>query len=209
MRNVDLVDIEALVDWAYRVQCVDRMAGLMSVASGQARPSFRSATHAMLDFAALGVRVDSSPGYVAAMGATAQDDALMIHDAVLSLPAEAVALVVGHAKGGSRPPWHGIEAEAMVADTDRRGRVRVILGTNRKPVACVLRQRVDPALVMFSRAQYSVWWEALDALASALKGRLDESEPLPPAAPREPWFLPRLVYVDEVHERALDTATKI
>lgn len=203
------VDIEALVGWAYRVQCVDRMAGLMDVAWGEAGPSFRSATHAMLDFAALGVRVDSSPGFVVAMGATAQDDALVIHDAVLRLPAEAFALVIAHAKGGSRPPWHGIEAEALVADTDRRGRVRVMLGTDRRPVACCLRHKVDPALVEFSRAQYVVWWEALVVLAGELAGRLEGSQPLAPSAPREPWFLPPLVYVEDGSMIPLDHATKI
>ncbi|MFG1267647.1 hypothetical protein V5F40_06755 [Xanthobacter sp. DSM 14520] len=189
-------DIEGLVEWAYRVQCVDRMAGLMSVASGRTAPRMRSNTDMMVAFAALGVRVDSSPGYVTAMGATAQDDALVIHDAVLQLPAEAVALVVGHGKGGSRPPWHGVEAEALVADTDRKGRVRM-LRDNCRPVACLLRHRIDPALVMFSRAQYGVWWEALAALADELHGKLETIDPLPPSAPREPWFLPPLVYVEE------------
>ena len=205
MSMADAVDIEALVSWAYRVQCVDRMAGLMDVAWGEAGPSFRSATHAMLDFAALGVRVDSSPGFVVAMGATAQDDALVIHAAVLRLPSEAFALVVAHAKGGSRPPWHGIEAEALVADTDRKGRVRM-LRDNCRPVACLLRHRVDPDLVEFSRAQYVVWWEALVVLAGELAGRLEGSHPLAPSAPREPWFQPPLVYVEDGARMLVDTA---
>lgn len=203
---MDQVDIEALVDWAYRVQCVDRVVGLVR---SRTLPVMRSSTDVMVSFAALGVRVDSSPRFVAAMGATAQDDALVIHDAVMRLPAEAFGLVVAHAKGGSRPPWHGFDAEKLVADTDKRGRVRVMLGTDRRPVACCLRHRVDPALVEFSRAQYIVWWEALSALAEELRGQLVDSDPLPPSAAREPWLLPPLVYVEERFGMPLDTATKI
>ena len=84
-----------------------------------------------------------------------------------------------------------------------------MLGTDRRPVACCLRHRVDPALVEFSRAQYIVWWEALDALAGELRGQLVDSDPLPPSAAREPWLLPPLVYVEERFGMPLDTATRI
>lgn len=205
---MERVDIEALVEWAYRLQCVDRVAGLMSVAAGFHGPTMRSSTEVMVAFAALGVRVDSSPGYVAAMGATADDDALMIHDAVLRLEAEAMALVIIHGRSGGRPPWHGVEAERLVADTDRRGRVRMLVH-QRRPAACILRPVMDPTLVQFSRAQYRVWWEALDALAHELAGRLDHHEPLRPAASPAPWFDPPLVYVEEPARMALDDALKV
>lgn len=183
---MDQVDIEALVEWAYRRQCVDRVVRMMSHRS---TPPMCSPTDVMVRFAALGVRVDASPSYVSAMGASAQDDAFVIHDAVLALPGEALALVIAHARGGSRPPWHGPDAEALVAQTDRRGRPRMIVD-GRQPVACMLRHRVDPVLVAFGREQYGVWWEALATLASNLKGKLVDSDPLPPVAPREPWLLP-------------------
>lgn len=205
---MERVDIEALVGWAYRVQCVDRMAGLLAVAAGRVVPGMRSASDTMAEFMVLGCRVDSSPRYVAAMGAVAQDDALTIHDAVLRLPAEAMALVVAHARSGSRPPWHSVEAERLVADTDAGGRYRMMMH-QRRAVACQLRHVVDPALVAFSRAQYAVWWEALDALAGDLKGRLDEHEALPPQASRTPWFDAPLVYVEEGTHMALDDAPKI
>lgn len=199
---MDGTDIEALVEWAYRVQCVDRVVGLVR---SRTLPVMRSSTDVMVSFAALGVRVDSSPRFVAAMGATAQDDALVIHDAVMRLPSEAFGLVVAHAKGGSRPPWHGLDAETLVADTDRKGRVRM-MREHYRPIACLLRHRVDPALVEFSRAQYIVWWEALSALAEELRGQLVASDPLPPSAAREPWLLPPLVYVEERFGMPLDTA---
>lgn len=203
---MDRVDIEALVDWAYRVQCVDRVVGAVN----RRGPSgMRSGTNVMVTVAVLGTKIDRSPAFLADMGATAQDDAFVIHDAVMRLPSEAFGLVVAHAKGGSRPPWHGLDAEVLVADTDKRGRVRVMLGTDRRPVACCLRHRVDPALVEFSRAQYVVWWEALSALAEELRGQLVDSDPLPPAAAREPWLLPPLVYVEDRFGMPLDTAMKI
>lgn len=204
---MEQVDIEALVEWAYRVQCIDRTAGLMSIAAGLVGPSARSATEVMVRYAELGVRVDASPLHVTAMGANADDDALLIHDAVLRLPAEAMALVITHGRGGSRPSWHGVEAERLVPEVDRKGRLRMLRDQCR-PVACLLRPAVDPALVAFSRAQYEVWWEALDALAGELIGRLGAHEPLPPLASRAPWFDPPLIYVEDVERMALDTAQK-
>jgi len=207
-RPMEQVDIEALVEWAYRVQCIDRTVGLMSVAVGLAGPSTRSATAVMVRYAELGARVDASPLHVTAMGASADDDALTIHDAVLRLPAEAMALVIAHARGGSRPSWHGLDAERLVADTDRKGKVKMLRDQCR-PVSCRLRPAIDPALVEFSRAQYGVWWEALDALAGDLAGRLSCHEALPPMASRTPWFDPPLIYVEEHARWALDSAQKV
>lgn len=204
---MERVDIEHLVEWAYRVQCIERTAGLMAIAAGRAVPRCRSATEVMVRHAALGVRVQSSPLHVVAMAASADDDALIIHDAVLRLPAEAMALIITHARAGSRPAWHGLDAERLVPATDARGRVRMLRDRCR-PVACRLRQAVDPDLVAFSRAQYRAWWGALVELGDDLAGRMEHHQPLPPAAPPEPWFDAPLVYIETPAQIGLDAAQK-
>ena len=73
------IDIEDLLVWAYRTQCVDRMERAM-----------RGATHGPGWGVAgriweLGTRIDTSGAQLAMLGATAPDDALIVHDAVLAL----------------------------------------------------------------------------------------------------------------------------
>lgn len=79
------VDIEDLLVWAYRDQCVDRMARQMSAVVGGRPPGMPSLSAIMVGQIALGCRVDSSPRHTALLGATAPDDALIVHDAVLAL----------------------------------------------------------------------------------------------------------------------------
>ena len=79
------IDIEALLVWAYRNQCVDRMAGQMDAVYRGEGPTMRSASSVLANQIALGCRVDSQPRQVAFLGAKAPDDALVVHDAVLAL----------------------------------------------------------------------------------------------------------------------------
>ncbi|WP_323034118.1 hypothetical protein [Pararhodobacter sp.] len=188
------IDIEHLVAWAYRDQMIDRVAGLVEARNSPAK--MRSATDVMVSIAALGTRVSSSPRHVVALGARAAADAEAVHGAVLALPAEAMALVICHGRGGSRPHWHGRDAERLVPDTDEAGRVRTVRNLKRTPVMSLLRTVVDMELVHFSRAQYGLWWDALDGLAGALDGQLRDHAPAPPQAMREPWEAPELIYVD-------------
>lgn len=79
------IDIEDLLVWAYRDQCVDRMVGQMDAAMDARPPCMPSVSAIMARHAALGCRVDSQPMQVAFLGAKAPDDALIVHDAVLAL----------------------------------------------------------------------------------------------------------------------------
>ncbi|MGQ3674268.1 hypothetical protein ACT6QH_02025 [Xanthobacter sp. TB0139] len=198
------IDIEHLVAWAYRDQRVDRVAAL---ARGVAAPRMRSATDAMMSIEALGTRVGTSGLHLTALGAAVAPDAMAVHEAVMALPGEALALVVGHGRGGCRPSWHGREAERLVADTyGHGGRVRMVRDLGRREVGCRLRWAVDPALVAHSRGQYVMWWYALDGLACGLAGALCAHEAAPPAAPREPWLLRALYRVDEPDWLAIEKA---
>ena len=76
------ISIEALLDWAYRVQCVDKAcSGFMDQ-----RPS-ASPSSGLASYLALGTKVDSS-GYAAKIigSENVNDDALIVHNAVLALP---------------------------------------------------------------------------------------------------------------------------
>jgi hypothetical protein len=82
-RARERIDIEQLLVWAYRDQQVDRMAGQMLAAISGPRTGGGLASSQSIW--ALGTRVDASGGMLAAIGATAPDDALVLHDAVLAL----------------------------------------------------------------------------------------------------------------------------
>jgi hypothetical protein len=73
------IDIEDLLIWAYRDQCVDRMERAMR---GSTRGPGWGSGGAVWE---LGTRVDTSGAHLAMLGATAPDDALLVHDAVLDL----------------------------------------------------------------------------------------------------------------------------
>ncbi|WP_127076161.1 hypothetical protein [Rhodomicrobium lacus] len=83
-RTKEIIDIEKLLDWAYRVQKVDRQA-----AGGFSARGPQVSTASVLGATAvLGVRVDNSGFAARTLGAVSRsspDDALIAHDAVLSL----------------------------------------------------------------------------------------------------------------------------
>lgn len=225
------IDIERLLEWAYRVQCVDRVAATVFSPRG---PS-GDANGAAVQMMQLGCRVDNSSAAARVLGAKAPDDALIVHDAVLALDemwiewtdanrieiwdraragrvgqtierrggiwyrepvyspglvtpmpvrleqACITALLIIHAKGGSRPEYHeGWKAgRGQVAkdagDVDRWGRKR--------------KRREGPSIeeVMHARALYLVWRAALAVLVADLAGALADYDATGPAASAEPW----------------------
>jgi hypothetical protein len=74
------IDIEELLVWAYRDQCVDRAAKGFSPKGPSASPS-----GSLGQYVALGTRVDGGSAAARAMGVRLPDDAAIIHDAVLAL----------------------------------------------------------------------------------------------------------------------------
>jgi len=79
--SVQKIDIEALLIWAYRDQCVDRMsAGFSPSGPGG------SLSGGFAEYLALGTRVDTSGFAAKVLGSgNVADDALGVHDAVLRL----------------------------------------------------------------------------------------------------------------------------
>jgi hypothetical protein len=74
------IDIEDLLIWAYRDQCVDRQVIGFSPKGPSASPA-----SSLAQFMALGCRVDSSGMAARTLGVRLPDDALIVHDAVLAL----------------------------------------------------------------------------------------------------------------------------
>ncbi len=74
------IDIENLLIWAYRDQCVDRQ-----MASFTPRGPSSSVAGSLGQYVALGTRVDNSGFAARALGVRLPDDALVVHDSVLSL----------------------------------------------------------------------------------------------------------------------------
>lgn len=218
------IDVEALLSWAYRDQCVDRQVH-------SARPKAPvSPSGSLGQYVALGTRVDCASTAVRALGVRLPDDAMTVHDAVLRLSgfwiewdgtdsveiwdrerleaeglgiieehgahwlcgadyealrrvenAHVTALVIGHARAGSRPDWHEGWVAPVGAPVRRPGRARA------------RGEAADRAEVAHARALYAVWRAALAVLAADLDGALTAHDVTGPAAPAEPWAHARVV----------------
>lgn len=117
-------------------------------------------------------------------------------------------LVIMHARMATRPQWHAEPARLVRVIDEGTGRVAVVLANGKpgrfpkgglKPGArCPLRLEPSAADIARWRADYALWHAALDVLALELKDRLDDFEPLPPAASFAPWREPDIQPV--VHE---------
>lgn len=100
-------------------------------------------------------------------------------------------LITVHAAGASRPPLDDEDPKPVrVLSTNGKnakvegsceGRDRYSAGAY-----CPLDWLPSPTSVILSRADYVVWWEALNAIAETVV--LEKIELLPPRAPALPWF---------------------
>lgn len=216
------IDIEKLLEWAYRRQCVDRVAASRFSPRGPSGDANGAAVQMMV----LGCRVQTSTYAEKVLGATAPDDALVIHDTVLALgemwideqaglwtrkraagigmsiewhggawwlacagmgrsplsQACTAALVIQHAKAGSRPEWcAGWQDKGGRPARDAGG--KDAFGRKRKAYQGLGREEVA-----YYRATYTVWHAALVALAGLLRDALADHEVIGPAASPEPWL---------------------
>ena len=79
MAGTETIDIERLLDWAYRVQAVDKQVKALAP-----RGPAGSASGSLGQYAELGTKVDNSGAALKALGMKVADDAMIVHDAVLS-----------------------------------------------------------------------------------------------------------------------------
>ena len=73
------IDIERLLDWAYRVQAVDKQVRALAP-----RGPAGAASGSLGQYAELGTKVDNSGAALKALGMKVANDAMIVHDAVLS-----------------------------------------------------------------------------------------------------------------------------
>lgn len=73
------IDIERLLEWAYREHCIDRQVSLLKPVG----PS-RSVSGNLGQYVELGTRVDNSGSALKTLGLKLPEDAMIVHDAVLS-----------------------------------------------------------------------------------------------------------------------------
>lgn len=114
-------------------------------------------------------------------------------DVIMVRSLRTAALVVMHAKMGTRPDWE--------EDEPRPGRTKAAKGPHPAIVGechgrnvyslgayCPVTWDPSPISIAQSRADYLAWWRGLKHLAETLV--LDEHEPTIPKAPEMPWDAP-------------------
>lgn len=182
------MDVEDLLIWAFRDQKVDHVAKRLWPKEGTGVSMASSLAEVM----ALGCRVDTSSAGSMHMAVQCHEDAAVIYDAVMALPAEAWMFVIKHARSATRPDWHPEGPGEFVVPLDRNGRPKRVW---RDPA----RQRGDlgpapaelvgthPANVEEARRAYAVWHAALLDLVPMLNAELVDHEAIGPEAPAEPW----------------------
>lgn len=188
------IDIEALLAWAYRDQCVDK---------------------AISDGPRLGGGFDSCRrlefGEVDAgrfVGHDCHPDAEALHFAVLGLSKVQQALVIGNAKNATRPDAMVGARFVMAAVVTSNGNPKRIYDDNRHCIGHVVAHAIEQAdgalfyapagkpahqwfvdVVGWHRDQYGAWLEAMSALALHLNGGgwLSDYHVTGPVAPPCPW----------------------
>lgn len=190
------IDIEDLLVWAYRDQCVDKAIG----DSPRLGSGFDSTVR--LAFAEIDAgRFD---------GNDCHPDADAVHFGVQGLSRVQRALVIGNAKNASRPDCMQGARLVMAALVTASGNPRRLYDSSRHCIGHAVAPALEQAdgalfyapkdarrpapqwfadVVALHRAQYAAWWEALSSLALFLEGGhwLADFHVTGPAAPSAPW----------------------
>lgn len=128
------------------------------------------------------------------------DDALVVKAAIDGLPGEAAALVIQYGRLGLRPEGADEAIGEPQQMRNRRGQLMweyEVPGnrrSRRRPLIDHLAFSAHREGVLFARAQWTLWREALIALIAPLNNRLEGHYATGPEAPERPWELPRPVY---------------
>jgi hypothetical protein len=179
-----VVGVEALLHWTYQAQAADAVT--RRVVAGLGPVGYRSGLVAVERNGLLGVRIDCA-GAGNVVSGELHPDAERVHDAVCSLGAEQIGLVISHAKGGTRPDWMPGARPRPLPVLRGNGKPIIEYDNNRRPWRCPLRWDPDPDHVEFMRGVWTLWWDAMDTLAERLEG-LVEHKVLGLELSRIPWL---------------------
>jgi hypothetical protein len=112
-------------------------------------------------------------------------------DVLLLNTVDVAALVITHTIKGTRPDWRSAQMRPVPTLAERSA-LSVVIGKSKGKnlyttgAYCPLRWEPSPLSVVLARADYLVWWDAIERLAGTLE--LAEHQLLPPAAARTPWI---------------------
>ncbi|MBS1164162.1 MAG: hypothetical protein H6R00_187 [Proteobacteria bacterium] len=219
----ETIDVEKVVEWAYRIQCVDRQLG-----GPDNTPSVVSISGGLGEYVRLGTRVDNSGAATRALGLRLPGDATIVHDAVLSLgdvylewrardvvevwdarlASEKGMAIVPKGKYLAIAPAYEVGEETQPAPLEViSAAVLVILNgrTGSRPDWYPdwrpgSRYTVEPDRreVMLARATYLAWWLSLCRLAERLSRSLSDFDVTGPEAPEAPWKAHRPNIVEDL-----------
>lgn len=181
------IDVEQLLIWAYRDECVGYGKDSFFVeGGGWANPVY--------GLEALGTRVQGSSG---AGRGTFPEDALTVDAAVSSLPGSQRRLVEIHANNATRPDWSYRRPEAFPVDAlgHRKAKARHMFRAmdvrKTRPIACYVGYSGDSHESLRRKwAGWLDWWLALEAVDGLLRGgrfRLRDWELAEFSLPQYPW----------------------
>jgi hypothetical protein len=203
MAQKRLISIERLLEWAV----VDQRAQA-AFRAGAGPSAMGTSTALVMDMLEIGCRIDTPSRAARQAGTRCHEDALTVFAAIGALPPKARALVVKHARSGTRPEWFpegaGADAVVLTAKGNPKKRWRNPQ-TKTGFIGYVTEWRGPrPETVALGRAEWTVWVEALRLLQRGLAGHLKSREParrgLPPS---KPWERPlgRVFEVDQMSQR--------
>lgn len=186
------IDVEALVNWAYEAQQVDRFerAGLHAIEAAAAgyepRGYSGDGVGQLMAINNLGCRVDTG-------GVSISDAVHPVAYAVARAlsPLDGADLVRAHAKAGTRPtswrpPVHRVRP-VMWAKEGREAAVEY-QGPGRKGGYCPVIWLWDDVRERWGRDHYRRWWAGLEGLAWELSKLALRFTITGPAVPLEPWL---------------------
>lgn len=189
------IDVEDLVVWAFRDQKIEAVARGLRPGT----PTW-SADSSLAEVLALGTRVDTTSAGARFVAIHCKEDAAVVFDAAMALPAEARMLVVKHGRTGTRPEWHEEGPGEWVQPLDRHGepkklwrdpaKQRGFLGYAPKEL-----DGTHPNIVEEARRAYCVWWLGLTDMVELLNQPLvglNEHIAHRPLAATPPWFSEKL-----------------
>lgn len=181
------MDVEDLLIWAFRDQKIDLVEAKM-----RPRGPAGSSASSLGEVLALGCRVDVSSAGANFLAVQCHEDAAIIHEAVMALPADATMLLIKHAKSATQPEWYPEGPGYWVTPRDKNG--------NRKRYwRDPARQKGDlgpmpdeligvrPSTVEQDRRAYALWHAALEELVPMLNAEMVDHEAIGPGALAAPW----------------------
>lgn len=182
------MDVEDLVIWAFRDQKIEAVAARLAGPVGL-QPSPESNLAQIL---ALGCRVQTSSAGAMHMAVQCHEDAAVIYDAVMALPAEACMLIIRHGRNATRPDWYEEGPGRWVdqVDTDGNPKKQYLDPHTKRGFIGYARpvlEGTDPAEVEKARREYDVWRYGLVDLVPLLNAEMVDHEAIGPEAAKRPW----------------------